>query len=179
MLFGDVIKHSIEVPRRVDAERRPADLQYLIAHLRKHALVDQHRPELFVQGATVCVLNCVAYTHRAVVQASSCSSTTPTGSSKAVSATSSATTTRSSSFRHYTAARGGRWRGDLSRLVVARCPRWSTRRAGSRPQSPAGAICVDCRGPGYRAANRRVAGGIALSWATRTACPGSSDRPGR
>ena len=50
-----MIKHSIEVPRLVDAEHRPVDLRYLIAHLRNNVLVDQNRPELFVQGVTVCV----------------------------------------------------------------------------------------------------------------------------
>ena len=50
-LFGDVKNHTLSLPKTVDG--RPVDLRALIAHLRKDVLVDQHRPELFVQGDTV------------------------------------------------------------------------------------------------------------------------------
>ncbi|KIK82017.1 hypothetical protein PAXRUDRAFT_154746 [Paxillus rubicundulus Ve08.2h10] len=62
LLFGNVRSHAVSLPTRVPASNsttlsppvsttKPADVDYLIHHLRDHVL--KERPELFMEGDTV------------------------------------------------------------------------------------------------------------------------------
>lgn len=49
LIFGNQRAHNIEIPAVVDGN--PADVTYLIEHLRLHHL--KERPELFAENKTV------------------------------------------------------------------------------------------------------------------------------
>ena len=95
LLFSNQRSHKVEIPALVPpsaaeskdpkAAGRAADITYLMVWLQDNLL--KERPELFIEGATVYALNhCYQKTdieHDRTspgVRASSCSSTTPTGS---------------------------------------------------------------------------------------------------